>query len=98
MRIPAQLRQTLVGTTVVGALFGVLCACASFAFYSEYGPHRAGASHDTWANTFRAIGIFLWVTAGIVCAFGVLPSTISLVLCRLSRKASRSSTKKTCPV
>jgi len=45
MRIPAQLRQTLIGTGVVGAFFGLLCALGSFAFYSEYGSaHRIRAS------------------------------------------------------
>jgi hypothetical protein len=46
MRISTQLRQTLIGTTAVGAFFGVLCALGSFAFYSEYGPRIAGAPHD----------------------------------------------------
>ncbi|TPG11357.1 hypothetical protein EAH88_02130 [Rhodanobacter glycinis] len=95
MRIPTQLRQTLIGTTVVGAFFGVLCALGSFAFYSEYGPRIAGAPHDAWAKTFHAIGIFFWVTVGIVGAFGLLPSAISFALSRLFRKASNISSKRT---
>jgi len=92
MRIPTQLRQTLIGTGVVGAFFGVLCALGSFAFYSEYGSRYgsriAGAPYDVWANTFNAIGTFFWVTAGIVVAFGLLPTAISFALSRLFRKAS----------
>lgn len=95
MRISTQLRQTLISTTVVGAFFGVLCALGSFAFYSEYGPHIAGAPHDTLANAFHAIGTFFWVTVGIVVAFGLLPSAISSALSRLFRKASNPSSKRT---
>ena len=95
MRIPTQIRQTLISTTVVGAFFGVLCALGSFAFYSKYGPHIAGAPHDVWANTLHAIGTFFWVTVGIVVAFGLLPSAISYSLTRLFRKASNSSSKRT---
>ena len=93
MRISTQLRQTLIGTTVVGAFFGVLCALGSFAFYSEYGPRIAGAPQDVWANSFRALGTFFWVTVGIVVAFGLLPSAISYALTRLSRKASNEKGK-----
>ncbi|SFL29419.1 hypothetical protein SAMN05192579_1262 [Rhodanobacter glycinis] len=95
MGISTQLRQTLVGTTVVGAFFGALCALGSFAFYSEYGPRIAGAPHDTWANVFHAIGTFFWVTVGIIGAFGLLPSAVSFALSRLSREASNSSSKRT---
>ena len=95
MRIPTQLRQTLIGTTVVGAFFGVLCALGSFAFYSEYGARIVGAPQDAWANTLHAIETFFWVTFGIVVAFGLLPSAISCALTRLSRKASNSSSKRT---
>jgi hypothetical protein len=95
MRISTQLRQTLIGTMVVGAFFGVLCALGSFAFYSEYGPRIAGAPHDALANTFHAIGTFFWITVGIVVAFGLLPSAISYALTRLSRKASNPSSKRT---
>ena len=91
MRISRQLRQTLIGTTAVGVLFGVLCALGSFAFYSEYGPRIAGAPHDAWANTFHAIDTFFWVTVGSVVAFGLLPSAVSFALCRLLRKASNPS-------
>jgi len=95
MRIPRQVRQTLISTTVVGAFFGVLFALGSFAFYSEYGPRIAGAPHDAWENTFHAIGTFFWVTVGIIVAFGLLPSAISYALSRLFRKASNSSSKRT---
>jgi len=95
MRISTQLRQTLIGTTAVGAFFGVLCALGSFAFYSEYGPRIAGAPHDTWANAVHAIGMFFWVTVGIIVAFGLLPSAVSFALSRLSCKASNSSSKRT---
>ena len=95
MRIPIQLRQTLIGTSVVGAFFGLLVALGSFAFYSEYGPRIAGAPHDVWANAFHACGIFFWVTVGIVVAFGLVPSAISYALSRLFRKASNISSKRT---
>jgi len=95
MRISTQLRQTVIGTTAVGAFFGVLCALGSFAFYSEYGPRIAGAPHDAWANTFHAIGTFFWVTVGIVVAFGLLPSAVSFALCRLFGRASNPSSKRT---
>ena len=95
MRISSQFRQTLMGTSVVGAFFGLLVALGSFAFYSEYGPRIAGAPHDNWANTFHAIGTFFWVTVGIVVVFGLLPSAISFALSRLFRKASNSSSKRT---
>ena len=95
MRIPVQLRQTLIGTSVVGAFLGLLVALGSFAFYSEYGPRIADAPHRIWANTFHATGTFFWVTVGIVVAFGLLPSVISFALSRLFRKASNSSSKRT---
>ena len=95
MRISTQLRQTLIGTAVVGACFGILCALGSFAFYSEYGLRIAGAPHDALANTFHAISTFFWVTVGMVVAFGLMPSAISYALTRLSRKASNSSSKRT---
>ncbi|MGN2248291.1 hypothetical protein ACFWZ3_16550 [Frateuria sp. GZRR35] len=95
MRTPIQLRQTLIGTSVAGAFFGLLVALGSFAFYSEYGSRIAGAPHDIWANTFHAIGSFFWVTVGIVAAFGLLPSAISFALPKLFRKASNSSSKRT---
>jgi hypothetical protein len=95
MRIPTQLRQTLIGTTVVGAFYGELCALGGFAFYSEYGPRIAGVPHDAWTSMLHAIGTFFWVTVGIVAAFGLLPSAISYALTRLSRKASNSSSKRT---
>ena len=95
MRIPPQLRQTLIGTGVVGAFFGLLVALGSFAFYSEYGPRIAGAPQDIWANTFHAVVTFFWVTVVIVVAFGLLPSAISFALSRLFRKASNISSKRT---
>ena len=95
MRIPIQLRQTLIGTSVVGAFFGLLVALGSFAFYAEYGLRIAGAPQDIWANTLHALGTFFWVTVGIVIAFGLLPSAISVALSKLFRKASNSSSKRT---
>jgi hypothetical protein len=95
MGISTQLRQTLISTTVVGAFFGVLCALGSFAFYSEYGPRIAGVPHDAWTSMLHAIGTFFWVTVGIVIAFGLLPSAISVALSKLFRKASNSSSKRT---
>jgi|SRR6185312_537304 len=91
MRISTQLRQTLIGTGVVGAFFGLLVALGSFAFYSEYGPRIPGAPHDAWANAFHACGTFFFVTVGVVVAFGLLPSAIPYALSKLFRTRSNHS-------
>lgn len=94
MRIPAQLRQTLISAGVVGSFVGVLCAVGSFAYYSEYAPPITSGPDGLWEHILDAIGTFLMVTAGIIVGFGLLPSVISCALTRrLSETARRSSTR-----
>jgi hypothetical protein len=86
MRIPTQLRQTLISTGVVGSVFGLLVALASFAFYSEYGPHISSAPHGTLANALHAVATFILVTCSIIVAFGLLPSAVSFALSKVFRR------------
>jgi len=95
MRIPTQLRQTLISTSVVGSFFGLLVGLASFAFYSEYRPNIPSAPHGTLANTISAVGTFFLVTAGIVIAFGLLPSAVAVALRKLFGKPANISSKRT---
>lgn len=95
MRIPTQLRQTLISTSVVGSFFGSLVGLASFAFYSEYGPNIPSAPHGTLANIINAAGTFLLVTAGVIIAFGLLPSAATVALHKLFGKPANISSKRT---
>ncbi|MDE2235765.1 MAG: hypothetical protein KGK44_09480 [Gammaproteobacteria bacterium] len=90
MRISTQLRQTLISTGSVGAFFGLLCALGSFAFYSDYNQHIASAPRNTWENLLNAFDTFLWITVGIVVAFGLLPSAITWSYSKLFRKSPNS--------
>lgn len=88
MRIPTELRQTLISAGVVGSFVGVLCALGSFAFYPEYAPSMASDPHGLWEEVLDAIGTFVLVTVGIVIAFGLLPSALSYALSRRLHSAA----------
>jgi hypothetical protein len=86
VNISVQFRQTLISTGVVGSLFGLFCALASFGFYSEYGPNISSAPHTVAGNIASAIGTFFLVAVGIVFVFGILPTAFSYALHRFFGK------------
>lgn len=76
MRIDkAQLRQTIISTGTVGAVFGMVPVLAVLAFESEYGRHAAQAR----SLLMQAFDLGLVMVASVVfciLCFGLLPMAL----------------------
>ena len=70
-----QLRQTIVSTGIVGALFGLVPVLAILAFESEYGRHTAPA-RSLLIQAFDLGLIVVASAAFCILCFGLLPMAL----------------------
>ena len=70
-----QLRQTLISTAFVGAVFGIFPMLAVLAFRSDYG-HAEDASHSPFSLVFDLGFMLLANITFCVFFFGLLPMAL----------------------
>lgn len=80
-----QLRQTIISTGVVGAIFGLVPVLAIVAFESEYGRHAASA-RPLLAQAFDLGLVLLGGIAFCIVFFGLVPMAIQHVFVWLVRR------------
>ena len=80
-----QLRQTIISTGVVGAIFGLVPVLAVLAFESEYGRHAAPAR--LWLVQAFELGlVLLGSIAFCIVVFGLVPMALQLGFAWLARR------------
>ena len=80
-----QLRQTIISTGVVGAIFGLVPILAVLAFESEYGRHAAPAR--SWLVQAFELGlVLLGSIAFCIVVFGLVPMALQLGFAWLARR------------
>jgi hypothetical protein len=86
MRIDkAQIRQTIISTGTVGAIFGMVPVLAVLAFESEYGSHAAPAR--SWLVQAFELGlVLLGSIAFCILVFGLVPMALQLGFVWLARR------------
>jgi hypothetical protein len=71
-------KQTLLGPSVVGVLFGLFVAFCSLAFDSEYGSNIHPELQPAWFySALQASFWFVVAAGGVVFIFGVVPLLIA---------------------
>ena len=87
MAISKQLRQTIIGTGVVGGCIGLVFLVASISFYFNQGRHVAlGYERVHWmVYVGQGVLLFLASIAFCVLVFGLFPAAIQHFLVSLAR-------------